>query len=111
MMRGLTLRFCPDFFKFAQSRGPWPGASATFPRLAGWGGGLVVVVGTSKDEDDVAVETPEVPGRLLARGGGGGGMRCVSVNIRGTDSGCEPEAALCALFTAGNAGGAAGASA
>ena len=82
-----TRRFCPDFFRLAQSSGPCPGARATFPRFAGCGGGFVVVGGTSKDDD--VEESPELTGRLVAsEGGGGGGMSCVSVNIRGTASAC-----------------------
>ncbi len=69
-----------------------------------------MVVGTSKDDDDETdgtaseFETEETPGRRAAsEGAGGGGMSCVSVSMRGT--GPRPEAALCALFTAGKAGG------
>ena len=80
------------------------------------GRGRNVVGGGSKVEDEAEGKAselpigvgPETPGRRAAReGAGGGGMSCASVSIRGTAPSCvpEPEAALCALFTAGNAGG------
>lgn len=74
-----TLRSCPDFFRFAQSSGPWPGANATLLRFAeGFGRGFVVVGGTIS-------ELPlATPGCLTANvGTGGGGIRWASVRMRG----------------------------
>lgn len=117
---GRTLKSAPDFFRLAQSSGPWPGASATFLDTF-LEGAFVVLKGTANEDavggmrikfEDGAAATP---GRLAARAGeGGGGIRLLSLRIRGTGSdpgACGAASKRCALFKLGKAGGASSSSA
>lgn len=110
----LTRRSVPDFFKFAQSSGPCPGAKATF--FEAFLGALVVLGGTAKEEapggtrrDEDATDGPDgTPGLRAARpGSGGGGMSSVSVRTRGMGE-LDKDVSLparWALFRLGKAGG------
>ena len=107
-----TLRSLPEFFKFAQSSAPCPGASCTF--LETFGRFVVLVgnvrvfdVGGTNSEPEVVAGTPGV---LLANPGtGGGGINpaALSDSIFGGPFEREEEevAARCALLRAGKAGG------
>lgn len=109
---GHTLRSFPEFFRFAQSNAPCPGASCTFLEAFTR---FVVLVGNAKvfDVDGMDRELKVVagtPGVLLANPGtGGGGISptTLSGNILGgsLERDGEEAAARCALLKAGNAGG------
>lgn len=105
-----TLRSFPEFFKFAQSRAPCPGASCTFLETFGR---FVVLVGNARffgvdgmdREFDVVVGTPGV---LFANPGtGGGGIKPLCDNTLGgpLERVEEDLAARCGLLSAGKAGG------
>jgi hypothetical protein len=103
----------------AQSRGLWPGASATLARFFLGRVGICVVVDTESndpdDEDDGADRLEEdapdadnVPGLRLARcGAGGGGIKVELLRIRILDAPLVLVSVLtrCALDKAGKAGG------
>lgn len=112
LLSARTLRLVPDFLRFAQSSGPWPGAKATLRETLG--GAFVVVGGrASKPPEDgtpsvfaLLLEGGAGPGRLEeARAGkGGGGMRSESVRILGTSAMLGVEDMRWALLMLGNAG-------
>lgn len=107
-----TLRSCPEFFKFAQSSAPCPGASCTFFETFGR---FVVLVGNARvfgvdgtsRELGVVVGTPGV--LFVNPGIGGGGINPITLfdKIFGGPFEREEEEAVarCALLSAGNAGG------
>jgi len=104
------LKSSPDDFRLAQSRGPNPGASATF--LEGFFGFSVVPIGESNEDEANCVVVRGTPGCRLAKlGMGGGGINEVSLSIIGMFDPLASEgfdagrAARWALLSAGNAGG------
>lgn len=110
-----TLKSFPDFFKFAQSNGPCPGAKATLRDffagafvVDGGGANELALAGTARELDALGT-----PGRRAAGpGNGGGGIHSESLRIRGTEAAFEIVGSnRWALLRAGNAGGASSSSA
>ena len=108
---GRTLRSFPEFFKFAQSSAPCPGASSTFFETFGR---FVVLVGNARvfgvrGTDRELEVVAGTPGVLFAKPGtGGGGINPAALfdKILGGPLEREEEApARCALLRAGKAGG------
>ena len=106
-----TLRSCPEFFKFAQSNAPCPGASCTFFETFAR---FVVLVGNAsvfgvRGTDRELEVFAGTPGVLFANpGNGGGGINPVALSdkiLGGAFEREEEEPARCALLRAGKAGG------